>query len=421
MSPPTMSGAVDGPHPPRIRIPLRLRLPLCLRVPGSRLFKPRVIFLIIFISRLDLKIRPRVFLLRVCIRPFILIYKYYLMATKRQYGQYYSTNCGTIFKNMTLPPETINVIEPFAGKGHIVDYIKSISNLSVETYDIEPKYGGCIERDTLSNPPSYKGKFVVTNPPFLARNKSDSKTLYDKYKTNDLYKCFLETLIHDKCQGGMLILPINFITSIRKNDVNLRKRFMAVYKIIQVNLFEERMFKDTTYSICSIFFTGIRDIGNNIHITIYPNDKEINVTLTDENNYTIGGELYNLPHNPKYKISRAVSTTQEKTTNIMVKCIDDTVTNQLGFKITPTDKLFVDSSKHHTRRSYATLVINRDLTMKQQRQLVTKANEFIRVNREKYHSLFLSNFRDNTSIARKRITFTLIFSICNFILSDMFG
>lgn len=29
-------------------------------------------------------------------------------------------------------------------------------------------------------------KFVLTNPPYLARNKSIDKTVFDKYKTNDL-------------------------------------------------------------------------------------------------------------------------------------------------------------------------------------------------------------------------------------------
>ena len=37
------------------------------------------------------------------------------------------------------------------------------------------------------NPPSYQDKYVVTNPPYLARNKSDNKQIYDLYQQNDLY------------------------------------------------------------------------------------------------------------------------------------------------------------------------------------------------------------------------------------------
>ena len=61
-------------------------------------------------------------------------------------------------------------------------------------YDIEPKKDGIVKKDTLLNPPDYQGKFVITNPPYLARNKCADKTLFDKYQTNDLYKCFIKVI-----------------------------------------------------------------------------------------------------------------------------------------------------------------------------------------------------------------------------------
>jgi hypothetical protein len=189
----------------------------------------------------------------------------------------------------------------------------------------------------------------------------------------------------------------------------------------RVNIFEERVFTDTTYSICSILFSKkIDTVSKPIDIVIFPSHIHLTIRLTNENNYTIGGELYHLPQNPLYKISRLTSTSDEQSTNIMVKCIDDTITNQLCFKVVPSEQLFIDRSNNHTRRSYATLIINKELTMEQQDVLSKRANEFIRENRDKYHSLFLSNFRDNTTIARKRITFKLAFQICNYILSEMF-
>ena len=66
---------------------------------------------------------------------------------------------------------------------------------NIELYDIEPKYNDTIKKDTLLEPPIYDNKFVLTNPPYLARNKNEDKTLYDKYNTNDLYKCFIINLI----------------------------------------------------------------------------------------------------------------------------------------------------------------------------------------------------------------------------------
>ena len=40
-------------------------------------------------------------------------------------------------------------------------------------------------------------------------------------------------------------------------------------------------------------------------------------------------------------------------------------------------------------------------------------------NREKYHSLFLTNYRESNTIARKRISFNLAYEIVNYLLSEM--
>ena len=142
---------------------------------------------------------------------------------KSQLGQFYTSNYEYILSNMRIPDDVKTIIEPFVGKGDLLNFIENKDNYKIETYDIDPKIDNSIKRDTLSNPPVYKNKFVLTNPPFLARNKSKKKDLYDKYKCNDLYKCFIMNLISDVCQGGIVILPLNFFSSIRKSDVDLRK------------------------------------------------------------------------------------------------------------------------------------------------------------------------------------------------------
>ena len=88
------------------------------------------------------------------------------------------------------------------------------------------------KRDTLLNPLNYNNKFIITNPPYLARNKSQDKSIFDKYKTNDLYKCFIQSIINNNCNGGILIIPLNFFSSIRKSDIDLRKHFLKIYDII---------------------------------------------------------------------------------------------------------------------------------------------------------------------------------------------
>jgi hypothetical protein len=53
----------------------------------------------------------------------------------------------------------------------------------------------------------------------------------------------------------------------------------------------------------------------------------MSVELTPENNYTIGGEIYNLPATT-YKVSRATRLAKENMTSILLKCIDDSIDSQ---------------------------------------------------------------------------------------------
>ena len=172
---------------------------------------------------------------------------------KKNLGQFYTTNYNYIFQNLKIDENITSIIEPFAGKGDLLNFFNKKEYVT-EKYDIDPKIESIIKKDTLLNKPSYKNKFIITNPPYLARNKSNNKELYDKFNTNDLYKCFLEQLIEDSPLGGIIIIPLNFWCSIRKNDINLRKRFLLIFDIIQLNIFEEKVFDDTKYSVSSFQF-----------------------------------------------------------------------------------------------------------------------------------------------------------------------
>lgn len=339
---------------------------------------------------------------------------------KNELGQFYTTNYKYILSNMSIPDNIKTIIEPFVGKGDLLNFIENKNNYNIEHYDIDPKINDTIKQDTLKNPPDYTNKFILTNPPYLARNKNKNKELYEKYNCNDLYKCFIVNILTNICLGGIIIIPLNFLCSIRKSDIKLRKDFLEKYDIKIINIFEEQVFDDTSYSICSIYFLKKNNNKeNNIKTYIYPNKKEINIKLDIKNNYTIGGELYNLKQNKEYNITRATKKTTKNITNILLKCIDDNINNQLGFKIVNDEDRFIDNTENLSARSYATLVINKTLTLNEQKNLVNKMNEYIKENREKYNSLFLTNYRESNSIARKRISFDLAFKICNYILSTL--
>jgi hypothetical protein len=338
---------------------------------------------------------------------------------KSQLGQFYTTNYEYILSNMEIPIGVKTIIEPFVGNGDLLKFLKNETNYSLEIYDIDPKTPHTIKRDTLTTPPDYTNKFVLTNPPYLAKNKSKNKDVYEKYKCDDLYKCFIINIITNVCEGGIIIIPVNFLSSVRKADIELRKKFLEKYSIEIVNIFEEQVFDDTSYAVCSIYFLKKHNEVDSITTYVYPSNIKINISLTPENNYTIGGEIYKLEQNTKYKVQRATRETSKNITNILLKCIDDSINSQLGFKIVSNDDRFIDKTEKLSARSYATLVINKDLTLEEQKKLVDEMNKYIKEQREKYNSLFLTNFRESNSIARKRISFDLAFKICNYMLSSI--
>lgn len=342
------------------------------------------------------------------------------MNKKSQLGQFFTTNYQYILQNLYIPDNITQIVEPFAGNRDLLSFIEDKDKYVIECYDIDPKNDFVTERDTLDNPPDYDGKFVLTNPPYLARNKSKSKELFDKYNVNDLYKCFLKTLIKSKVLGGIIIIPLNFWCSVRVADVCLRKEFLENFRIIKVNYFEEQVFDDTSYTICSFQFesnASVNDYNHEINFDIYPSKTTLNITLNKNNNYTIGGEIYNLPVQNEYNITRLIGGNTPNT-NILAKCIDDNINNQIQLKIVEDKDIFYDNTPNKSARTYATLVITPELSMTQQEELVEKFNEYLSSMRNKYHSLFLTNYRESKSIARKRITFDLVYKIIGYLLTN---
>ncbi|MCK4967683.1 MAG: hypothetical protein KAS12_01395 [Candidatus Aenigmarchaeota archaeon] len=334
---------------------------------------------------------------------------------KKSLGQFYTTNYAYILQNLSIPPNTQTIIEPFVGQG---DLLKFAGDDKVfECYDIDPKIENATIRDTLIDPPDYCGKFVLTNPPYLARNKSNDKKIFDKYDQNDLFKCFISELISNVCDGGIIIIPLNFWSSIRKTDIELRQRFLTVYEVMTLNIFEEKVFNDTSYTVCSFRFQKAN--GGEIvpECFIYPGGKKIEFNLTEENHFMVGGEIYSLPQSKAIKVERLtrLNIKSQNKTHILAKCIDDT--EPINLRIVSDKEVFIDRTEKLSARSYATLVITPKISKEKEETLVAEFNTFLDEKRKKYNSLFLSNYRESTITARKRISFGLIFKIVNYLLS----
>lgn len=333
--------------------------------------------------------------------------------SKKALGQFYTSHADYICSDFDLSMfKGKNIIEPFVGNGDLINFLKNKKiEGTFEIYDKDPKIPKTVKMDTILNPPDYKNKFIITNPPYLARNKSSDKTLYDKYDANDLYKCHIKSYFpNNKPEGGILIIPLNFWCSIREQDCELRKLFLESYKVLRLNIFEEKVFDDTTYTVCSFLFIKT-NINEDINTFIYPSKKNIKLQINSNNNWKIGGEIYNLPQTDKYKITRLLKNGISNTKIKLFGLDSGTSTNNIRLEI--VDEPYYGKN---TDRVFATIVIEPKVNLETQKHIVEEFNKFIKEKRDQYHSLFLTNYRESKDHARKRISFDLVYSIINNIL-----
>lgn len=144
------------------------------------------------------------------------------MKTDLQKTQHYTTNYDLIFDGLlNTIPAAARLVEPFVGHG---DLLNLFPNHTWETYDIDSSLP-CVCQDTLKNPPAYAGRWVITNPPFLAKNHASDKSYFSQYDYDDLYKIFLHTIIG--CEGGVVIVPGNFFCD--EGSEKIRTEFLSEY------------------------------------------------------------------------------------------------------------------------------------------------------------------------------------------------
>lgn len=165
----------------------------------------------------------------------------------------------------------LEILEPFAGSNNIIKLVEEL-NLSKpknwKCFDINipninniPEYE-IILQDTIKDFP--KGyKLVITNPPYLAKNKA---TILDSnnfdYNFDDLYLKCLDLMLKN-CDFVAAIIPESFITSNKYQD--------RLYCVISL---EMKMFDDTEVPVCLALFNKEKTddffiVKNNINIGYY--------------------------------------------------------------------------------------------------------------------------------------------------------
>lgn len=333
-----------------------------------------------------------------------------MISKKKELGQYFTTNSNYIIGNLiNIISDGYKVIDPFAGNWDLLNLFK---NINVEKYgfDIEPKNAWTTEQDTLKFPLAYNGYWVVTNPPYLARNKTSDKEIFNIYNTDDLYKIALLSI--STCEGGIIIVPLNFLSS---KDDSIRKKFLSNFKIIKLNIFEEQVFSDTSYTICSFSFVRHKNECQNICMTFYPSEATLTCDINYSEGYRIGSEFYSmLATQTNIKISRLL-VNELPSSKIFLRAID---TGSLDGRISLNwnDKPFFGKN---TDRAFATISFSVLFADEQQLFIIEQFNNILEIMREKYHSMFLSSFRNSTDkYSRKRLSFDDAYGLIRFIIKS---
>ena len=331
------------------------------------------------------------------------------MSTKKAAGQFYTVQSAYILDGVERPPSDARVIEPFAGQGDLLEWIGT----DVEAYDIEPKHPRVVKRDTLLDPPDYRGAWVITNPPYLARNHADDKTVFDRYGMNDLYKCFIMSMIG--AAGGTLIIPVGFFLSPRDTDFRCRDMFLSNYTLTQVKYFEEDVFPDTPTTVVAVSFVSSENMytEQTVEWIQRPTGERKTFTLRRSENWIIGGDVYTLPIVEGITVRRHVEGQAlkegERLTGLTLTALDSGKEDgRIKLKYDPT---YVYPAKDSSRAYLTVCIRGKTLTPAEQQSLATRFNEFIECKRVSTWSLFLPAYRESKEYARKRIPFELAYRI----------
>ncbi len=321
------------------------------------------------------------------------------MNHKSKLGQFYTTNSQEVLAGFHVP-DGVHVVEPFCGKGDLLVILNDSHDISM--FDIDPQNERTEQRDCLLDPPDYDDRFVLTNPPYLARNKSEEKTVFDAYNENDLFKCFIRSMLQSSPVGGIMILPVNFLSSVRKADVELRLAFMGSNELTRCALFDKQMFDDTSYDVCVVQFERTTGPVNDA-VPVIVGGEELSIDMSSG---VICPEIYALEDSGTYAVGRSTHHSPGTPTNLVVHCLDGAQPIRMELTESPAD--YVDNTERSSCRTRLLLSVHPAISHDQQRRLARDFNSKLNSFRQSSASLFLPGFRDH---GRKRIPFELVYTI----------
>jgi len=366
--------------------------------------------------------------------------------TKAQLGQFFTTNSDYILQGLEEFVKNKEITDPFAGNQDLFNWAKKNKCKKITGFDCDKNYTdgkNVFLNDSINNPKKYR--FVLTNPPYLHKNKADKKTKSNFFSGihssfEDLYQVSIYSILNS--DEGILIVPLNFLCA--ENSKKIRNLFFEKFKIIRLNVFFQQVFEDTTYNVISFYYKKKNDFEdrNKISATIFPEKEKINFIIEKKFGWQLGGNFINQVKNAKnyleifrltedslksgnYEAKMALQNIKEiKNYNIneniknllernilLLRAIDSKNGKKIQLEdIRKYDILGLVGKK--TSRNMAHIIFGKKIPIKEQEKLMQEFNQELNRNRKKYFSFFLTNFRDN---GRKRISFDFTYKFLNYL------
>jgi hypothetical protein len=285
-----------------------------------------------------------------------------------------------LFEGFARPPKGAIVVNPFARQGDILKWLGD--GYITIAYDSEPIIAKVISRNCLTNRPSYVGAYVIANPPWTSKADSVDKTIFEQTGMDNLYKIFIRSLLKSPPLGGIIVVPLSFLTGTRDSERTRRKDFFQIFKPMRFNVFEERVFaKRIEITLCIEFKSRVffnQTAEEDCLLKFSPSGLHRILTIAKSNYSNLPGE------NEFYKMYQDAPAKK-----INVKITDELAKSHMALDIYLQKQdsnerragLYVDGSRRITIRGF--------LSKKQQLRLAADFNTWLEDWRFHTHSLFL--------------------------------
>ena len=292
---------------------------------------------------------------------------------KENFGQFFTTSDNWLYPQIKSFISNDKVLDPFAGDGNIFKTLMKIGMNDFRGMDIDDSLMWKANDGLISIPKT--DRMIITNPPYLAKNSANRKSL-DSYKyfadnnCSDLYQIALIKMLESH-NDIIAIVPETFI-----NNPICEERLKSVTVV------EDDLFSDTDCPVCIICY----DSKNSISTKVYKGKKYC-CTLK---------QLKQFVKIPNNNIQMEFNT---RDGNIGLRAIDGTGKDCIRF-CTP-DKLNYPIEKIGNS-SRAITIVKVDNP-----KIITECNRILKKYRADTYDLLLSPFKGNkkTGERRRRLDF----------------